>query len=149
MTYRPPSSSSGSLARRRVEDKGRQIVAFKRAVKQQPDEGFVLAMEFEHLEGQRAKEGAVIFAAGGFGELRGQALARLLAFEAENGGVEVVSGGEVAKDDGFADACTRGDLFGCRAAKAFLRKQLGGNQDNLIAPLFGRHASSRGSFRTC
>ena len=114
-------------------------MAFEAAEQEQPHEGFILAVEFEHLESQRAKEGFVVFATGGFGKLRFQALVCLADFEIEDGGIEIVFGGEVTKDDGFADACTVGNLFGRRAAKAFLRKQLGSDHNDLIAPLFGRH----------
>src|SRR2546421_4579984 len=114
---------------------------FERGVEQESHELRVVLVLLQGCVSQSFKDGAVILARDRFGHYR----ARVFQTDGaglviEDGGVEFFFGGEVAKDHRLRDARRVRDLFGGRAAKAALRKEAHGDNQDLEATLFARHA---------
>jgi hypothetical protein len=64
----------------------------------------------------------------------------------EDGAVELLLGGKMAKHHRFRDAGGQGNLFSGGAAKAALRKQAHGHAQDLQAPVLARHPGAVSNF---
>src|SRR5687767_547671 len=105
-------------------------------------------MMIHHADGETFEHGAVIFAL----DSVGHQLARILqapgaGFMIEDGAVEILLGGKVAEDHSFRDSGRPGNFLGSSAAKALLREQTHGHQQELQPPLFARHTPAQGNVR--
>jgi len=121
------------------EDVG-ECVTLKSAEKKKPDKARIAPIHFEQAEGNGTEEGRIIFSPGSFSELGLNTISRLANFELDDCEVEGLFAWKVSEDDRLADACAFGDLLGSGSVEAFPGKELGGDENDLMAPVGGAHA---------
>src|SRR5262245_4388915 len=95
-----------------------EFVPFQAAEQEKPQQSRLFPMGFQNLEGKRLENSGVVALIHGLSQLGEELLAVSLNNEVDDGCVEIFLGSEVAKNNGFADACSAGDFPRGRSLEA-------------------------------
>ena len=117
-----------------VEEHLREFVFFECGVEQQPLKLRIVFVVVECAEGERLKDGAIVFALDAVGShLRRLKLSARARFVIENRGVKLFLGGKVPEDHRLRNAGRLGDFFGGGAAKTSFGKEAYGHREESVA----------------
>src|SRR5882724_6303183 len=127
-----------------------EFVPLERGMQQQPVKLCVVFMMFESGKCKAFENRPIVFSFDRGGDnLAGMKGGIATGFVIQDGGVEFLLRGKMAKDHRLRDPRGMGNFPGRRPAKTLMGKETDGHAENLHAPFFARHSGcSRGCWRS-